>query len=204
MAVSDGMLIDATGAVMGGRSVFGAYHLAGEHLRRFREDPFDLLLKRNYINGAAAAIRRSAAQSALPLPCDMPHDYWLAIWCALQGGIALTPESLYRYRLHPQNVIGIGIGNPLYDWLSIWKHPTAPRERELRIWQAVTERIATVGSSKQLVAAESKLAWLRDVAPHGRNTLRRALAIFRSALNGSYYTYSARPALLRDIVSLIR
>lgn len=203
MVFSDGSLIGPAGEKIAG-TVLGSYGLGPDDLPNFRARAFDFLLKRNYINGAAAAIRRLAAQSALPLPCDMPHDYWLAIWCSLQGGIVATPQTLYRYRQHPGNAIGIGSDNPLWVWLGIWRQPTAPRERELRIWQAVTRRIDALPRRRQADAAHRKLEWLTRVVASDRRSLSRIYAIAKSGLDGSYRSYSGIHAFMRDVVSLIK
>jgi glycosyltransferase involved in cell wall biosynthesis len=204
MVFSDGRIIDASGRPYGRSTVLHSYGLREHQIRRFRECSFELLLKRNYINGAAAAVRRTAALRALPLPCDMPHDYWLAIWCALHDGIVATPDPLYRYRSHGRNVIGLGSDRPLYRWLGIWKHPTAPRERELRIWRAVTSRIAALPRATEIEAAQRKLAWLFHVVPKDKNSFKRAFEILKSALTGKYRSYSVGDSFFRDLVSLIR
>ena len=204
MVFSDGSLIDESGRASNRMTVLESYGLSRKRISRFPDDAFDLLMKRNYINGAAAAIRKVAAQEALPLPCDMPHDYWLAIWCSLHGGIVATPQTLYRYRQHNRNVIGAGSSNPLYVWLGIWRQPNAPREREFRIWKAVTDRMAGFSRPEQLEAACRKLDWLSRVVPRHRNSFSRSVEIMKSALDGSYRHYSAKHSLLRDIVSLIR
>ena len=204
MVFSDGSITDEAGQEFRGVNVLASYGLHKRGIRRFRDRAFDLLLKQNYINGAAAAVRRVTAQEAFPLPCDMPHDYWLAIWCSLHAGIVATSQTLYRYRQHRRNVIGMGSTNPLYAWLGIWRQPSAPRERELRIWEAVTERIAGFASSAQLKAARRKLSWLQRVVPRSKTRLTRGIAILKSALDGSYRRYSSTDAALRDVVSLIR
>ncbi len=204
MAFSDGSLIEDSGETIDATSVLESYGLSSRQIHQFRDCSFELLLRRNYINGAAAAVRRTTAQQALPLPCDMPHDYWLAIWCALHNGIAATPERLYRYRLHDRNVIGLGSSNLLYQWLGIWRQPNAPRERELLIWKAVTERIAALPCSRQVDAARRKVAWLSRVVPQEKKSFVRTYEILKSALNGSYRDYSGAYSFLRDVVSLIR
>ncbi|MDD5330465.1 MAG: glycosyltransferase [Sulfuricella sp.] len=204
MVFSDGSLIGPSGQKIGRTSVLGGYGLNRSAISRFRARAFDLLMKRNYINGAAAAVRRTAAQQALPLPCDMPHDYWLALWCSLHGGIVATPRRLYRYRQHHGNAIGIGSGNPLYVWLGIWRQPNAPRERDLRIWKAVTGRIAALPGCRQADAARRKLDWLTRVVAADRKGLPRAFEILKSGLNGSYLSYSGGHAFLRDVVSLLK
>ena len=204
MVFSDGSITDDAGRPLADTSVLTSYGLDRRQVLGFREQAFDLLLKQNYINGAATAFRRVTAQQALPLPTDMPHDYWLAIWCCLHAGIVATSQRLYRYRQHRGNVIGLGSANPLYEWLGIWRQPRAPRERELRIWEAVANRVSSLPRTAELEAAAGKLHWLHRVVPSGKNRLSRGAAILQSALDGSYRRYSNLDALLRDLVSLIK
>jgi glycosyltransferase involved in cell wall biosynthesis len=205
LVFSDGLLIDESGREVGSRSVLESYGLTSRSLLRFRHHAFDLLLKRNYINGAAAAVRRTAAQSALPLPCEMPHDYWLAIWCSLHNGVVGIPDALYRYRQHQNNVIGaMNSTNPLYVWLGIWRQPNTPRQRELSIWKAVTERIGALPCQQQIEAARNKLDWLSRVVRSDSKNQPRVFEIFKSACDGSYRRHSGSLALLRDLVSLIK
>jgi glycosyltransferase involved in cell wall biosynthesis len=204
MVFSDGEIIDHSGLALGRGTVFKSYGLTKNSVSCFRERGFELLMKRNYINGAATAVRRIAAQNALPLPCDMPHDYWIAIWCSLHNGIVATPQILYRYRQHQGNVVGIGSSKLLYDLLGIWRHPSAPRKRELRIWKAVAGRIASVCRPDQCEAATRKLEWLSRVVTGDSKSSARSYEILKSAFNGSYRKYSPRYAFLRDLVSLFK
>lgn len=204
MIFSDGICIDSTGQPLRHKSVLGSYGLRKYEIENFVAHAFDHLIKRNYINGAAAAIRRTAAQAALPLPCDMPHDYWLAIWCSLNNGIVASHRGLYQYRLHLNNAVGIGSGNWFYRWLGIWRQPTAPRDREFRTWQAITQRIATLPSKKEFQQSQLKLGFLALVSSNNKNKWSRCFAILRFLMNGSYQKYSSNQGLLRDILSLLK
>ena len=206
MVFSDGSLVDQFGKDMQRPSVLHSYGLTRDQVSSFHENAFERLLKRNYINGAASAVRRTTAQNALPLPCEMPHDFWLAIWCSLHKGIVGTPEKLYRYRQHQDSVIGMGGSNMLYLWLGIWRHPRQPRERDLRIWKAVTERISILEteSASRIPTACMKVAWLTRILSEDNGVLKKFFEILKSTLAGNYRRYSAGNAFLRDMISLFR
>lgn len=205
MVFSDGLLIDHAGRQLGQRSILASYGLSEQDILSFRNRAFERLMKRNYVPGAAAAIRRQAAQAAVPLPCDMPHDYWLAIWSSLHKGLVAVPETLYRYRQHQHNVIGgMGSNNLAYLFLGIWRQPSAPRERELRIWKAITSRISEFACQKRVEAARCKLNWLSRIVADDKRNIARAYEIVKSALNGSYHRYSPKYAFWRDMMSLIK
>lgn len=205
MVVSDGSLMDARGVPLGQRSVLQSHGLPAAVLEGLTGDGFAQLARHNVVNGAALAVRRVAAQAALPLPGEVPHDYWLALWCAAHGGIAFLPQRLYRYRQHGANAIGIGTRGVWHNLVGIWRHPRAPRQRERRIWAEVTERLATLPPpDSALEVARRKLAWLDAVVAHERSAPGRSWRILRSALRGDYRRYGPPQALARDLVSLIR
>jgi glycosyltransferase involved in cell wall biosynthesis len=201
MVFSDGLIIDSYGENIDNLTVLESY---GINVCDFNKDAFKYLMKRNYINGAAAAIRRMAAQSALPLPCDMPHDYWLGIWCSLHEGVLATSKPLYKYRQHDANVIGMGLSNPLYALLGLWRSCNKSRERELLIWQAIVRRISTLSCQPQVDVANNKLSWMSHVVPKQKRSWYRASQIFISVLNGNYKMFSPKNSFLRDFFSLVR
>lgn len=204
MVFSDGMPVDSEGQIIGKTTVLGSYGLTASDIAHFEQNAFKHLLKRNYINGAAIAIKRESAQKALPLPCDMPHDYWLAIWCSLHDGIKVTSNLLYKYRLHRNNVIGIGQNRLIYGLLSAWRHADFPREKDLHIWKSVLSRIESLPRPEEINATRHKLNWLSSVVAVKKRSLIRAARILRSVLNGKYNQFSSNFALFRDISSLLK
>lgn len=65
-----------------------------------------LFLKGWYVTGAAAAIRRTLFEEAVPFPATCYHDAWLGMRAALCDGIEAEPEKLICYRQHAENQIG--------------------------------------------------------------------------------------------------
>lgn len=204
MVFSDGILVDENGIAMGSRTVLDSYELDKDKIASFYQNSFEYLMKRNYVNGAAAAIKRDVAQSALPLPCDMPHDYWLALWCACHNGISATPETLYRYRQHENNVIGIGSRSLYRQYLNYWRYSDKPREREKMIWNAVVHKMQTLDNNKCIVLAKRKMEWLNKVIPDDRASFNRLYEIIKSIINGEYRCYSPRKSVLRDLSSFLK
>ena len=204
MVFSDGSIIDDQDRIAARASVLETYGLGKRDIDAFSGIAFKTLVKRNCINGASMAVRREAALAALPLPCDMPHDYWFAIWCSLRGGIAGTSERLYRYRQHGRNAIGIGDHSLLSDCISAWHHARVPRQRELRIWTAIAERLLAINDSEALALALEKRAWLRDVLDESKGSIGRLKSIVKSLLDGKYRRLSPDRAVLRDLFALLQ
>ncbi|MDO8264610.1 MAG: glycosyltransferase [Gallionella sp.] len=201
MAFSDGTLIDAHGASIPGPTVLQGYGLSGGAEANFNARAWPLLLRRNYVNGAAMAVRRKAAMGALPIPDAFPHDYWLALWLAEEGGIVCMPEPLYRYRQHQNNTIGVGRSTLHHQLAAIWRNPSPSRRQDLRRSKTLLERLP-VGDPRR-VNVEEKYAWLVRVADE-RNRLLRMINIANSWLRGEYSQFGPPYALLRDLVAAIR
>lgn len=204
MAFSDGTLVDDQGMPLAGRSVLERHGLDEDSVASFQKRGFDFLLRKNYINGAALAVRREAAQSAMPIPPGMPHDYWLALFCSLGGGLVGTARKLYRYRQHGGNEIGIGSDRFRDLARSVVRHPRVPRERELERWVAIWERLEAVDAEREASRALAKVQWLQTVVAGREGVFRRAIAILTSALRGQYREFSDDLAVWRDLVSLVR
>jgi glycosyltransferase involved in cell wall biosynthesis len=204
LAFSDGHLVDESGNPLSKRSVLQTYGLRQRDIDHFGDSAFQRLVKRNYINGASIAIRRSAAIAALPPVAGMPHDYWLAIWCSLHAGVAGTSKRLYRYRQHSGNAIGVGLSRPVGNVMSIWRRPRHARDRELMIWNGVMERIGGLPSHGEIELGRQKQAWLTNMLSDSTGVPVQAVEIARSLIDGSYRRFSPDNAPLRDIVTLIR
>lgn len=200
MMFSDGLLIDAEGLSLAAGSVLSNYGLCEADILDFPQQSVRHLVRRNYINGASMAVRREAAQAALPVPAGMPHDYWLAIWCALHGGIGTTPDCLYEYRQHTNNVIGVGLHRWHHQWLGIWQRPRSPRLRELNILAEFMPRIQGIPAA---TAFNEKLQWLKACVDEKGHWVRLS-SVVSSALRGQYRRFGAPYALARDLVSILR
>ena len=201
MVFSDGTLIDANGIRINAPTVLQSYGLNATSASHFSAVAWSRLLCRNYVNGAAMAVRRQAALSALPIPSDFPHDYWLALCLAEEGGIVCLPEALYRYRQHGDNIIGVGRSKLRHQLISIWRNPLAPRCIDLIRTKILLERVLVGAGQSALL--EQKYAWLVSVVDES-NRLRRVLNIVNSWLRGHYSQFGTPYALLRDFVGVIR
>ncbi len=204
LVFSDGLPIGPDGRPIAGPTVLGRYGLSARATMRFRERALTRLLRRNYVNGAALAVRRRVAQAALPVPDGVPHDYWLALWCAVHGGVGAVREPLYRYRLHDGNAIGIGDGRALHRWLGVWRHPDQPRDTELARWRTMAPRLAVAGNTAADRAVRAKLAWLERMLARDGGRARRLARVVASALRGDYRCYAPPDALSRDVVSTLK
>jgi glycosyltransferase involved in cell wall biosynthesis len=104
---SDARLVDANGADLG-CGLFEALEITdAERLTLHCGDGFEVLLRRNVVTGATAAVRRAMAQRASPFPAQWVHDEWIAIIAAMTGRIDFLEDRLIDYRQHGGNQIGV-------------------------------------------------------------------------------------------------
>ncbi|TDK20485.1 glycosyltransferase family 2 protein [Luteimonas aestuarii] len=104
---TDARLVDVDGQDMG-CGLFEALEMtaaeiAAEHAGR----AFDVLLRRNTVTGATAAIRREALHEALPVAEGWVHDEWLALRTSLGWEVDCLPWASIDYRQHGANQIGM-------------------------------------------------------------------------------------------------
>jgi glycosyltransferase involved in cell wall biosynthesis len=67
---------------------------------------FEAMLRRNLVTGATTVLRRTVAETALPVPDGWIHDEWLAIIAAALWRTDVIRRPLIGYRQHGGNEIG--------------------------------------------------------------------------------------------------
>lgn len=104
---SDARLVDADGAPLGATLLDSLEASPWERDRMQHGGALEALLRRNLVTGATVLVRRDAAVAALPVPEGWIHDEWIAMACALGGGVRLVPDATIDYRQHGANQIGV-------------------------------------------------------------------------------------------------
>ncbi len=201
LVFSDGVLIDSEGKAIKGNTVLQRLGISVSETTDFSSQGWKMLLRYNYLNGAAMAIRRLPALEALPIPEGYPHDYWLALWLSRSGRGICLQDSLYKYRLHESNTIGAANGPLRYQLASIWRNPNPPRRLDLHRTRTLIARLPI--DDVLFLEATQKLAWLESVVEE-RRRLYRLQNIATSYLRGDYARFAAPFAFLRDLVSVLR
>lgn len=204
LAFSDGRPIGPSGERLSSTSILASYGFQFDKAGADGIVPLEALLPRNFVNGAAIAVRRGIAQSALPVPEDVPHDYWLALWAALNGGVLLLPERLYRYRQHGANAIGLGPSNPVYAFLGMWRDPLGPRLREARRWRAICRRVHELGDIPEVRMMQRKAQWLAAAESSSASRRRYLLWVLASLMRGQYRAFAHGGAAWRDLIAVLR
>lgn len=103
---TDARLVDADGQSLH-CSMFEALQLDElEKLAIHAGDAFDVVLRRSFVTGATAAVRRELVRLAMPVADAWIHDEWLAAVAASVGRVDFLDEPLIDYRQHGANQIG--------------------------------------------------------------------------------------------------
>lgn len=66
------------------------------------------LLRHDVITGATLMIRAGLRSNIFPIPESWVHDGWIAWIVALTSRVAAVSDPLIRYRVHPNQQIGLG------------------------------------------------------------------------------------------------
>ena len=103
---SDARLVDAEGNPKGSALLEELNVSAWEKRNLVDGDALAVLLKRNLVTGATAAVKGEFARSIMPVPDGWIHDEWLGFIAAFDCQLVLLPEALTDYRQHENNQIG--------------------------------------------------------------------------------------------------
>lgn len=202
---TDARLVDANGVDLGG-GLFEAIELTrGERSAIHAGHGFDVLLRRNVVTGATAAVRREVVRRASPFPPEWVHDEWLAIVAGMNGCIDCLDEALIDYRQHGGNQIGVQVQGQA-------SHGRA-RDTRRQFMRRVEARLAKVAEQLEqhgVDAAAPRAQALQDRLRHSRirahlpdRVFARARAVGVEALRGGYgrYGFGLR-SIVADLLAL--
>ena len=191
---SDARLIDAKGGSLR-HGLFESLELSPYERSTVRSGgAFGVLLRRNIVTGATAAVRRDVIDAALPIGNGWIHDEWLGIVAAAIGRVDFINDSLIDYRQHGANQIGIS----RRTWKMRLDDMLLPRtalidDKVLRL-RTLLDRLR--GIKPSLHCPDAKIESVEDAMAHflarqkiegARGT--RVLPIFRELLKGRYRRY---------------
>ncbi|QNE35083.1 glycosyltransferase [Leifsonia shinshuensis] len=203
LVFTDARLIDDSGSVLPG-TLFGNLRVsAAERGAIASGRALDVLLRRNIVTGATAALRAELLAASTPFPASWVHDEWLAVTAAVLGAVELGPEPLTRYRLHGANQIGAP-KLTRSTALSRFTQPRGPRNaRLLERARALAERfevdVAVPVQVRHALAEKLQHEIVRSDYPGSR--VRRLLPILAEALRGRYRRYGLGVRdMVRDLV----
>jgi hypothetical protein len=185
---SDALLVDQHGASLH-HTLWQAIRLTPQRQARFgrRAQARKLLVQQSFVTGAALVMRSALVPRLPPFPPAAPHDYWIAIVAAELSSLKPVDRPLYRYRQHPDNVMGQGRWNLLHRVAKTFRGAQARYADELRTYGQIAEALegqAELGLARDEFRAKAEfLRARRDAVAAGVRGLPRLL---RLLLGGQY------------------
>jgi glycosyltransferase involved in cell wall biosynthesis len=166
----------------------------------------EILLKRNYITGAALAFRASFRNIVLPIPTGWIHDYWIVLLgSAFSYGVPV-PECLLMYRRHANQVFGWR----KKTFLQVVKDSLATNEgdwrRKVDEFRQLEERVATAPAplhcpaDRQTLVQQKVLHLARRASIRASSGFSRIRGVVAEVLSGRYRRFSPDwYSIIRDL-----
>lgn len=202
---SDARLVDAAGRSLH-CSMFEALQLTAREKQTIHAgDAFDVVLRRSFVTGATAALRRELIEIALPVAAGWIHDEWLAVVASAVGRVDFIDDTLIDYRQHGANQIGASRRSLATKWREL-RQPRgqllAEEAQRLRQLEQFLRQAPFADAAERARQIEHKrVHFERRVAIGRLARWRRVPAILREAGQGSYRRYgTGGRSMLRDLL----
>jgi hypothetical protein len=186
--------------------VFDALQLTADERRAIhRGHAFEVVLRRSFVTGATAALRRELVALALPVAAGWIHDEWLTAIAAVAGRVDFIDAPLIDYRQHGGNQIGMRKRTLAMKWREL----ILPRGVFLAAEAARLHRLETFlaasglpcGIEYALQVCHKRRHFERRVAIGKLPAWRRLRPILHEARLGSYRRFgTGGRSMLRDLL----
>jgi glycosyltransferase involved in cell wall biosynthesis len=198
LAFTDGEVVDERLRPLD-ESVWQTIRFGPEEQRLFREgNAFTVLLDHNVVTGAAMAFKAKFKELILPIPNDLIHDgipvlhdWWAALMISAVGDVSFCSESLFKYRQHSSQQMGVIRGNEdAAVGASMWRRNIF--STEIDYVRAIRERLSSIPQVRVNVLSdlEARLTHLETRAAMPERRLRRIAPVLRELVARRYHLYS--------------
>jgi glycosyltransferase involved in cell wall biosynthesis len=210
LVFSDALVVDEQLRPLG-YTVFQSLGFDARARAVFAAAPFESLLARNVVTGAAMAFRASFKRLVLPL-CEagggrygapewsLIHDGWIALVVAAVAGVRPIAEPLIKYRQHPRQQLGINApkGTRADAAQSLRERAGAQYKehfaRELEFLETVRKRLrerrGEFDCAAALAGLDARVSHFGARASMPTSRLRRAPRVLKELLALRYFRYS--------------
>ena len=184
---------------------------------------FDILIYGNIVTGATMAFRSRFKELVLPIPNDqnLIHDGWIALLISSVTNAKALPETLIKYRQHPDQQLGLrglGFGNDSSKVMKkIPEKAGNAAERalyydgEIEILKSIRHRLQDVriNFERTLPLLNARINFLEELEAHYKvrgqipaNRVKRIPFILKEAMSGRYHKFSK--GLLSAALDILR
>jgi glycosyltransferase involved in cell wall biosynthesis len=202
---SDARLVDANGLSLNCLMFEALQMTTAEKLAIHRGHAFEVVMRRSFVTGATAAVRRELIALALPIAPDWIHDEWLTAVASAVGKIDFVDAPLVDYRQHGGNQIGARRRTLAMKWQDLilprgkFLADEAVRLRRLENFLAQTHFFD--GAARSAQVTHKRTHFERRVAIGRLPRYRRLIPVLREARAGAYRHYgTGGRSMLRDLL----
>jgi glycosyltransferase involved in cell wall biosynthesis len=188
---SDALLVDQHAASLQ-HTLWQAIRLTPKRQASFgrRAQARKLLVQQSFVTGAALVMRASLVPRLPPFPVAAPHDYWIAIVAAELTSVKPVDRPLYRYRQHPNNVMGQGRWDLPERVARVFRRAQARYADELHTYEQIA--LALEGHAELALARDefrAKAEFLRKRRDAVAAGLRGLPQLLRLLVGGQYRAF---------------
>jgi glycosyltransferase involved in cell wall biosynthesis len=204
-AFSDGAMVDQDGRPSG-QTLWESVKIRNRIAGFSGAGQVEILLKENFIPGAALAFRSSFRTALLPLPAGWMHDYWIVLLGSVLGDGVSVDDLLFDYRRHPNQVCGLEketFAELCRDSFGIRSEESW---RKVDILQELLDRARALAPSEAKVqervelVKEKKAHLLRRAHVRSASGLSRIAQVMAEAATGRYRRFSRSwYSVIRDL-----
>ena len=202
---SDARLVDGKGASLNAR-MFNALQMTADEKRAIHDGcAFEVVMRRSFVTGATAALRREVIKMALPIAPNWIHDEWLTAIVSAFGKMDFVDEPLIDYRQHGGNQIGARKRTLAMKWQELILPRgqfLADEAKRLRCLETFLAQATFFNGSLRAAQVTLKRSHFERRVAIGRlPRYRRLLPVLREGLAGDYRRYGTGcRSMLRDLL----
>ncbi|WP_458071361.1 glycosyltransferase family 2 protein [Rhodanobacter sp. BL-MT-08] len=202
---SDARLVDAQGRSLN-CSMFEALQMTAQEKQAIHDGrAFEVVMRRSFVTGATAAMRREVIALALPIAADWIHDEWIAAVVSAVGKLDFVDAPLIDYRQHGGNQIGARKRTLAMKWQDLilprgkFLADEAMRLRRLEMF--LMQASFFDGAVRAAQVTHKRAHFERRVAIGRLPRYRRAIPVLREARAGDYRRFgTGARSMLRDLL----
>ncbi len=139
LVAGDGVLIDGSGAEIGG-SLRDRFPPPANWGALGPAERVKAAIRRPFVTGATCGLRRELVAMMAPVPRRWLFDRWATLVAAARDGLVLQPDIVIRYRVHPDQLLGDRqAAGPVGTrrWRQVLARGASPLEAAMRAYDVV-------------------------------------------------------------------
>ena len=168
------------------------------------DDAFLILSHKNFVTGAAMAVRRKIAMAALPICENNWHDEWITLVGMTLGNIKALPDKLFYYRQHEKQQVGVlkaAVKRNIFSKEYLADHFYQQKRvgkitRKIKKLESLLSYVAQKPDVKPAplsLIEDCRSFYLTRLNSFHKSRLTRSFVLFKLLFKGAYNRWCSRP-----------